>query len=132
MPDNPTDDSAVTLSMPATSPHLRLARLVASGVASLSDVDFDTIEDLRIAVDELCTLLLEAARPGAHLQLSYRVADGVVGVDGSVPVAADVEPEVPELTRQILETVIDRYDVVHEQGRLSFSLVRSLPTTVDR
>jgi serine/threonine-protein kinase RsbW len=128
MPDKPNLDGAVTLTMPATSPHLRLARLVASGVASLSDVDFDTIEDLRIAVDELCTLLLDAADDGAHLHLSYHVGDGVVGVDGSVPVPDGTPLELPELTRTILETVIDRYDVATEEGRLSFSLVRSLPT----
>ena len=132
MPDLPTSDGAVTLSMPATSAHLRLARLVASGVASLSDLDFDTMEDLRIAVDELCSLLLEAADVGSHLELRYHVGDDVVGVEGWVSVAAGASTDVPELSRQILETVIDRYDVTTGDGRMSFSLVRSLSTSAIR
>ncbi|MCG0217843.1 hypothetical protein L4444_00155, partial [Pseudomonas aeruginosa] len=71
MLDNP--GGTVTLIVPATSAHLRLARLVVSGVASLADLDFDTIEDLRIAVDELCALLLEQAPAGSELTLRYGV-----------------------------------------------------------
>jgi len=117
----------VTLIVPATTAHLRLARLIASGVASLSDLDFDTIEDLRIAVDELCAVLLEQARPQAHLRLRYRVREGsTVEVEGDVDAGRDGAPDVPELTRQILSAVIDRYDIGAEGGRLTFSLARSL------
>ena len=65
----------VSLKFPASFEYIRLARLVASGLAAQVNFNLDDIEDLRIAVDELCSALVEAAvpqvgvLPAAHLQL---------------------------------------------------------------
>ena len=49
----------VELSLPPDSRYMRLARLMASGVASTCGLPLEEVEDFRIAVDELCSTLIE-------------------------------------------------------------------------
>src|SRR2546423_11409599 len=56
--DAPGRDGDVRLVVPAAPEYLRLVRLTAAGLASRLGFTFDEVEDLRIAVDELCFHLL--------------------------------------------------------------------------
>src|SRR5262245_25138317 len=60
------DDEAtvVRLEIPAQSSVVRAARLVASGLASTAGFDVDDVDDMRIAVDELCAVLFELGAGG--------------------------------------------------------------------
>ncbi|MEJ7765803.1 MAG: ATP-binding protein [Acidimicrobiales bacterium] len=60
----------VELTVPARSEHLRVLRLVTASVAASLELDVDHLDDLRIAIDELCGGLIEHAAEGAHLGLS--------------------------------------------------------------
>ena len=73
------DDSPVRLVIPAHARFLRLARLTAAGIAGDSGFGLEAIEDLRVAVDEVCAILIEGAADGTELELVYRAtADGLV------------------------------------------------------
>lgn len=54
----PTDD-LVELRVPADPAYLAVVRTAAAGLAARLDLTLDEIEDLRIAVDEACALLLD-------------------------------------------------------------------------
>lgn len=103
----------VTLSLPASHERVRLARLVAAGVAESVGFDLDEIEDLRIAVDELCVVLVDHGR-ASGLRISYRANGADLEIRGECRYVDDVAEsiELPRLTRQILETVVDE----HESG----------------
>ena len=61
----------VRLTLPTTPQLLRVARLTAAGLAGRLGFSFDEIEDVKIAVDELCFALVGArGRPGS-LTLLY-------------------------------------------------------------
>lgn len=45
---------------------------MAVGLATRLDFDYDTIEDLRIAVSELCTALIGASQDNGEITLAYR------------------------------------------------------------
>src|SRR3954470_14175916 len=62
----------VRLAVPAMPEFLRLARVTASGPASRLGFSFDEVEDLRLAIDELCYALIGRGRPGM-VQLRYVV-----------------------------------------------------------
>ena len=68
------DGDEVTVRLPAHSIYVAVLRTAVAGVAARADFTVEDIEDLRIAVDEACTILLESAAPGAMLscQLSGR------------------------------------------------------------
>jgi serine/threonine-protein kinase RsbW len=121
--------SAVTLVIPASNDHIRFARLVMSTIASKLGFDYDTIDDLRIAVDELCASVVILAPPGAELTVIYQGGDDGLRVEGRAP-ALDQAPDgqaVPgDLSLQILAAVVDDHAFEHSDGSVSFSFFRRL------
>jgi hypothetical protein len=114
----------VRLAVPATPEFLRLARLTASGVASRLGFSFDEVEDLRLALDELCFALTgPEGRPG-HVQLRYAVTDGALEVEG----VGDFEgpnTALSELSESILAALVDDHRVYQDgQGKPCFRLVK--------
>ena len=77
----------VVLRMPAASAYLSVLRTATASLASRLDFNLDDIEDLRIAVDEACALLLPHATDGADLECVFDLADD--GLTVSVSVATD-------------------------------------------
>ena len=51
------------LRIPADSAYLAVLRTATAGLAARLDFTLDDIEDLRIAVDEACAMVLPQARP---------------------------------------------------------------------
>ena len=60
----------VELLLPPDSRYMRLARLMASGVASTCGLPLEEVEDFRIAVDELCAALIEVG-DGEQVRLVF-------------------------------------------------------------
>lgn len=94
----------VVLSFPAEATYARVARLAVSALASRVGFSYDDIEDVRMAVGEVCGILLD----GTSGRLSFTVD----AREGSLAVAtrrepAEPRPEVTDLNRQILEAVCD-------------------------
>ena len=72
----------VRLTVPAAPSSVRLARLVAAGVAADAGLSIDDTEDLRIAVSELVALLIEGAPEDTpEVVITYRRAPGEVEGD---------------------------------------------------
>jgi hypothetical protein len=126
-----SDDPAVgvlaelTLVIPAANDHVRFARLMASAVAARLGFDYDAIEDVRIAVSELCTAVTERL-PEGELTLTFRGgADGIV-VTGRAPLSPGTPPpEAPgDFMRQILEAVADEHSFELRGASVHFTLRR--------
>ena len=83
----------MTLRLPAAGAYLSVLRTATASLASRLDFTIDDIEDLRIAVDEACAMLLAQAvagrRPRVHASSSpptrSRVAVSVLTLDGEQP-----------------------------------------------
>jgi serine/threonine-protein kinase RsbW len=82
----------VTIKLPAAGAYLSVLRTATAGLAARLDFTLDEIEDLRIAVDEACAMLLTQALPGADLECQFsldsdsmRVAVSVLTIDGVEP-----------------------------------------------
>ena len=61
----------VTVCMPAEGAYLSVLRTATAGLAARLDFTLDEIEDLRIAVDEACAMLLSQAVPGTSLDCTF-------------------------------------------------------------
>jgi serine/threonine-protein kinase RsbW len=61
----------VTIKLPATGAYLSVLRTATAGLAARLDFTLDEIEDLRIAVDEACAMLLVQAVPGADIECEF-------------------------------------------------------------
>jgi hypothetical protein len=106
-------DDAVTLRFPAETERVRLARTLVATLGDDVGFDFDEVDDLRIAVDELCFVLLDLCSNGGSIELVGRSSDGELVIEGACDVDSGTTEvaELPELTGQILATVVDDYDV---------------------
>lgn len=75
--------AAVELRVAAKVENLAVLRTVVGAVGTFSDLDFDAVADLRLAVDEACTRLIRSATPGATLVVVVDPRDDVVVVEAS-------------------------------------------------
>jgi serine/threonine-protein kinase RsbW len=79
LPSPPTTGDVVELTVPASPAYVAVVRTATAGLAARVDITVDRIEDLRIAVDEACALLVRGTNhrpvPVNHAMLG---ADGVL------------------------------------------------------
>jgi len=115
----------VRLVVPASPEYLRLVRLTAAGMASRLGFTFDEVEDLRIAVDELCFHLLgETDDPPADdrtMDLIYSAGTDFISITGRTGLSGEV-PEPSELSEQILDALVDEHEVSGTDGMVTFRL----------
>jgi len=114
----------VVLTFPARGDLVVLARLVASAISTRVGFDIEELEDLRLAVGELCLLALQGsdARHG-DLRLEFTVSSESLDIActllGAVPAStrrnADGD-EADELSEQILAALVDEHGREQEDG----------------
>jgi serine/threonine-protein kinase RsbW len=115
----------ITITFPGSPEFLRLARLTSADAGSRAGFDYEDIDDLRIGVSELCSLI---ASPDSSVTLEFRVVPGTVQVRGRA------EPGVlssSDLSRTIVDAVVDDVSLVAEDGSAGFECTKrgaSAPT----
>ena len=119
----------VHLTIPASSRYLRLARLTAAGLAGDLGYPVDAIEDLRIAVDELCAAIIEDTNPSDELELTYSEEDGGLVVEGICGARSTKAPELHSVARELLNMLADKYSIGATDGRRNFRLVKYAEST---
>jgi serine/threonine-protein kinase RsbW len=82
----------VTVRMPAEGAYLSVLRTATAGLAARLDFTLDVIEDLRIAVDEACAMLLSQAIPGSSLECSFALGREMMTISVSVPCLSPQAP----------------------------------------
>ncbi len=119
----------VRLVVPAAPEYLRLVRLTAAGLASRLGFTFDEVEDLRIAVDELCFHLLgemddeddDPSAEGRTMDLTYSAGPDSITITGRTG-ATGAAPEPSDLSVQILDALVDEHEVGNDDGLITFRL----------
>ena len=115
------DLNPVTLTFPAAPEYLRLARIATADAASRAGLDYEEIDDVRIAVSELCSLV--SIGPGATLRLSFAVSPGTITVDGESH-TGDAAVAGTELSRTIIAAVADEHSLDTADGTTRFRVVK--------
>ena len=108
----------MTLSLPAGPEFVRLARVTAAGLASRLGFSWDEIEDLRLAVDELCHAVIGPSGRDGVIRLHYLVEAAGLCVEGRGFFDPGGPPVgISELGHQILSALVDEHDVKEEDGQ---------------
>lgn len=111
----------VRLTMPAIPQLLRIARLTAAGLAGRLGFNFDEIEDVKIAVDELCFSLVGTKGREGDLTVTYRLLPDGLEIEGSGAFGATTPSSAPtELSAQILDAVVDEHELTRDGDELRF------------
>lgn len=121
----------VRLVVPAMPEYLRLARVTAAGLASRLGFSFDEVEDLRLAIDELCYGLTgNTGRPG-RVEVRYLVAADSLLIEGEghFESAGATGPPVTnialsELSQVILAALVDEHALTDGPDGPRFRLVK--------
>jgi serine/threonine-protein kinase RsbW len=106
---------------------MRLARLMASGVATVCGLPLEEVEDFRVVVDEICATLIEAGE-GGPVRLVFRVNGDLLLVEGATPAGSLEGPDEDRLalSRQILDVVTESHEFTRVDGRARFSAATRL------
>jgi serine/threonine-protein kinase RsbW len=118
----------VVLSVPAAGAYLGVLRTATAGLAARLQFTLDEIEDLRIAVDEACAMLLPLAIPNAELSCRFTVTDAALLVETSVPTMSS-GPRLPaeSFSWQVLSALADDIEAVVRDGRAAIRLTKRRP-----
>jgi len=125
-----SDDRCMELSLPARAELWSIVRMAVASVAASIGFDFDTISDLRLALDELCNSCALGASDASVMRLTcYWSQEGIL-VDCSVSnlvstQALQEDEELPpgmrqnELSKSILAALVDAYGIseLHDSRR---------------
>lgn len=76
-------DRAVEVRVAARLENLAVLRTLVGAVGTFEDLDVDTVADLRLAVDEVCTRLIRSASPNAMLVVVVDPRDDELVVEAS-------------------------------------------------
>lgn len=116
----------VRLEVPAGPEFLRITRIMAAGVASRVGFTLDEVEDLRIAIDELCFCLVGARGRAGTITLRYTLHDEGLAVEGVGHFTDGLgnEPVTSALSDQILAAVVDEVELGASDDGPRFRMVK--------
>jgi hypothetical protein len=123
------DVDVVKLEIGGDHRRVRIARLVASGVASLAGFDVESVEDLRIAVDEGCVWLIDHGR-GSPLRLELRPVSNGIEVIGETDRDGEADATPSVLVEQILAASCKEHHFETTGDALRFRLLANARASV--
>ena len=101
------------------------ASSAAASLGSRCELTIDDIEDLRLAVDEACALLLPHASTGSLLGARFHLYPGKLVVDTSVTTTETSEPNRDGFAWTLLDALASTVDVHMQADTLTISVTKS-------
>ena len=112
----------VELRVPASSAYVSVLRTAAAGLAARLDFTVDDIEDLRIAVDEACAVILPLAEADARLSARFDLEPRRLQVTVSVPSTATEPPSRNTFAWTVLTALAGEVDASVDNGTITLTL----------
>jgi serine/threonine-protein kinase RsbW len=120
----PTAD-VVLLAVPASGAWLGVLRTATASLASRLQFTLDEIEDLRIAVDEACAILLSVAPAQTEVTSQFEVTDSALSIEVSVPVSGHAAlPGGNSFSWQVLTALAGEVSAQTNGGRAAIRLTK--------
>jgi serine/threonine-protein kinase RsbW len=120
-----TSADVVSMTVPADVAYVSTLRLTAASLAARCDLTVDDIEDLRLAVDEACALLLPHAAARSEISAHFELTSGRLIVETSVATDAVAEPDREGFAWTVLGALTSNVDVRRRDGTLTIVLTKT-------
>jgi len=114
----------VEVRVPADVVYVSTLRLTAAGLGARCELTIDDIEDLRLAVDEACALLLPHASPGSTLEARFELAYGRLEARVSITSVAGAQLDRDGFAWTVLGALAAPIDVTQGDGRITIALTK--------
>lgn len=115
----------VELRIPADGAYLSVLRTATAGLAARLDFTLDDIEDLRIAVDEACAVVLPQARPESDLLCAFYLGPETLEVEVSASCDAPRPPRRDGFAWTVLSALTSSLDSDVDGDVLTVKLSRT-------
>ncbi len=123
----------VIITLPAAGAYLSVLRTATAGLASRLDFTLDDIEDLRIAVDEACALLLADALPGSDLRCAFELSEHTIRIDVTVSTVGAGLPSKDSFAWTVLSALAGEVDATADlDGLVTVTLTKRRTRGADR
>ncbi len=120
-----TIEDAVEIRLPADSAYLSVLRTATAGLAARLDFTLDEIEDLRIAVDEACAMLLASGESlERELTCRFELAVDLISVTVSVDAPSPALPSRDTFAWQVLTALAGAVEASLEGDQLMIQLTK--------
>jgi hypothetical protein len=121
----------VWLTVPPYSEYLRTVRLVAADAAGRAGLDYDEVEDFRIAVDELCHLLMSST--DHEVSVSFGVVGHAVLARGRARRrTGSALAQLNDLSSTIIASVADHHELTDAGDEVGFTVMKETRRMADR
>ncbi|MFA7266352.1 MAG: anti-sigma regulatory factor [Candidatus Nanopelagicales bacterium] len=118
--------STVRLEIPAASGYLVLARTAVAAMCARLDYPLDRLEDVKLAVDEACSLLLSDTDSEETLTLALQPGeDGSLKATVSAVTRHGKAPKQSSFAWTVLSALVEDVSSVVEGGQVSIALQAS-------
>lgn len=120
-----TPEDVVEVRVPADVGYVSTLRLTTASLGARCGLTVDDIEDLRLAVDEACALLLPLADPDSELDLRFRLGSGHLAVEASVRSAGSDEPDRGGFAWTVLGALASSVEVARDDARITITVTKT-------
>jgi serine/threonine-protein kinase RsbW len=110
-------EDAVEIRLPADSAYLSVLRTATAGLAARLDFTLDEIEDLRIAVDEACAMLLPQALESSQLICRFTLTSETIEVTVTIPTTDGELPATNTFSWTVLAALAGDVDAGSDDDR---------------
>lgn len=114
-------ERAIELRVAARLENLAVVRTLVGAVGTFEDLDVDTVADMRLAIDELCTQLIRSATPETTLVVAIDPRDDHVVIQASASCETFDVIAPDSFSWHVLTSLVDDVKVFHN-GRESNGL----------
>lgn len=115
-------DSQVEMTLPAEGSQVALVRAATAAVCAQADFTLDAMEDLKLAVDEACSLVIADAPAGSTMHVTWTVSGRNVGVDVSATSGSGSPLAHNTFAWTVLTALVDSVEATVEQGHQTIRL----------
>jgi len=114
------------LRLPADSAYLAVLRTATAGLAARINFTLDDIEDLRIAVDEACAILLPQARNPSELECRFWLGEASMTVSVGATCDSPRPPAEEGFAWRVLSALTTSATSSVQEDRLVLTLSRTV------
>lgn len=119
----------VVIRIPASTAHIRVVRQAGSALAALCDFTYDRLQDLHIAIDEVCSRIMAISDPPAsRIEVTFEIEhrDMRITARGDSPVREGGQ-FLTKWSQAILRSVTDSVEVLSDgSAEVTFRLGRGV------
>ncbi|WP_040793761.1 ATP-binding protein [Nocardia paucivorans] len=107
-PSSSAQTNTIGVRVPAVYEQLVMLRALAETVALIADFGLDEVADMRLALDEVATALLQDAAPDSELDCAFAYDESSMDVTVSAVTVSAAGPDEDSFGWHIVSTLTDR------------------------